>query len=176
MMKILLAIGLFFLSTISGVAQEYKIKGRIVLGQYLAPVGGVYVGFDFPLKFQTSPEGRFEITANEQQINDTLKIYLLGYNQISIINFPKDSVLNLGTIPIYEYFYGVPLIHFDCGALNFVCKKKRRKFWENYESERTSYFKKMDTIIGHYRMFLNGKSYAISFPDHLIDLSKPIEE
>ncbi len=176
MIRILLVLSLYIIVFSEGFAQEYKLKGKIVLGQYFAPVGGVYVGFDSTNMTQIDLNGQFEVVANEQQVNDTLKIFFLSHNNIRLVNLPKDREIDLGTIPIYEYYFGIPMVHFDCGALDLACKRKQKKFWEDYEKERKSYFDKMDTIIGHYRLSLNGKLYKIETPNQLIDLGKPVEK
>lgn len=176
MIRKLLVLSLYIIAISEGFAQEYKLKGKIVLGQYFSPVGGVYVGFDSTNTTQTDLNGQFEIVADEQQVNDTLKIFFLNYNNIRIINLPKVKEMDLGTIPIYEYNFGIPLIHFDCGALDFACKMRRKKFWEEYEKKRTAYFNKMDTIISYFRLSVNGKSYAIDTSNNLIDLAKPVKE
>ncbi len=175
MIKILLVLSLVIIAFNQGHAQEYKLKGKIFLGQYFAPVGGVHVGFDSTNVTQTDLDGQFELFADEQQINDTLNIFFLNHNNIRIINLPKNRVIDLGTIPIYKYSYEIPLVHFDCGALDFDCKKKRKKFWEKYEKERAAYYDRVDTIIGYFKLSLNGKFYTIDTYSQIIDLAKPIQ-
>lgn len=166
---------LLFIST-TGFAQSHTIKGRIILGDVLKPVAGIHVGFSPTHKTETDAYGQFEITATRAQLEDTLTIFYLSFNTIQLINLPQDSSIDLGTIPVYEYSFGTPIIQFDCGSLNLPCKYRRRKFWKTFNRDKLAYFKAKNLEISKYRLILNGKLYAIDTDIHLIDFDKPVSK
>lgn len=153
-------------------AQQYTIKGRILEGQTLIPQPGVDIGFDVKMRTSTDENGEFELVVNEEYLTDTLFINFFSYYNLKIVNLPKSKEINLGQIPLYEYFFGHPLVHFDCGTFDFKCKQNRKQFWKDYNKRRRDYFEKKNLLIAYYRLQLNGEQYAIDVNMHLINLNE----
>ncbi len=151
-------------------SQSYLLKGQILDGQSLYPREGVYIGFNQNLRTITDSTGHFELRCDEHLLNDSLKIYSIFHYKLSIINLPKDSIINLGQIPLFEYEFGTPLVSFDCGRFDFICNHRRKKYWKKFKKERSELLKKIDPAIGYYRLIYNGNLYSIDVKNHLIDL------
>jgi len=153
-------------------AQDYIIKGQLIDYQTLTPLKNISIGFNEFNLGVTDKNGRFEIIANESDLTDTLKIPMLHYYTIGIINLPRTSrTIDLGTIPLFEYFTGHDMTTFNCGWFDFKCKKNAKKHWKKEAKRRSDYFNRMDVIIDYYRFVFRNSSYKIE--DHLLDLSKP---
>ena len=171
-MKKIALLYLLLLTSQLMLAQQYTIKGRILEGQSLSPQPGVDIGFDVKMRTSTNENGEFELVVNEENLNDTLFINFLSYYNLKIVNLPKSKEIYLGQIPLYEYFFGRPLVHFDCGTFDFKCKQSRKQFWKEYNERRRDYFEKKNLLIGYYRLQLNGEQYAIDVNRHLINLNE----
>lgn len=156
-------------------AQIFVIKGQLIDYRSLTPFEGISVGFNQSNWQETDKNGRFEINANPSDLTDTLKIYNLSYYNLSVINLPSDSlIIDLGTIPLFEYFIGHDMSTFDCRWFDFKCKRNAKKHWRKETKRRQDYYTQMNLIIDYYRFIFRNSSYKIE--DHILDLSKPSED
>ncbi|WP_321516011.1 hypothetical protein [Marinifilum fragile] len=157
-------------------AQVFKIKGQIIDYRSLTPLEGVSVGFNQSNWQKTDKNGRFEIKTNSSNIQDSLKLYNLPYYyNLSIINLPNDSlIIDLGKIPLFEYFIGHDMSTFNYRWYHFRRKRHARKHWKKEAQRRQNYFNKMNAIIDYYRFVFRNTSYKIE--DHIIDLSTPTKD
>ena len=164
---------IFLILTVSlSYSQNYIIKGKLIEGQCLFPFPYVYVGFDSTTYSITDSAGNFKIIYNKSKFNDTLKIYMLSYYNLRIINLPRDSVINLGVIPIFEYFYPVPLVDFNSRKYNLIDQHRIKKFWRQYDEKRNEFFKEVNTVIRYYKLIYNTKQYSVDVENHILDMKK----
>ena len=167
------ALILFLLTLpIIGFSQNQILKGKVVDYKTLQPMTYTQVLFDSTFQSIANEKGEFEIEANEKVITDTLKIRFIGCFDINIINIPNylDTV-DLGIIPIFEYFPGNDMTHFNCKEKDLECKEKEKKHIEKENKRIEEYFAKVNNAIEYFDYRFQNKTYKIDLKTGCIDLS-----
>jgi hypothetical protein len=157
-------------------SQNIRVVGRIIDGKTLEPFSGIDIGFNSNCNTSSTKNGLFELKVAEKQIIDTLRISSFYFYQLKIINLPKDSIIDLGTIPMYEYYRSHSMETFDCRRFDIICKHSFKKFRKAENKRNSEYFESMNRVIEFYRLRFKNRFYKVDIEKHLIDLNKPTDE
>jgi hypothetical protein len=153
------------------------ITGQTVNYQDLEPVYYTAVFFDSTFQTISDKQGLFELTVPLEILRDTLKIMYIGSYDLNFINLPaNENIIDLGKIPIFEYFVGYSMMHFNCSDSDFKCKRKAKKYWEKDQKRRDDYFNKMNTVIEYFNYRFQNKTFKINIDNNCIDLKSIYEE
>ncbi len=161
----------FLLVPIWVFTQVVKIKGTVLDYKTLQPMKFAEVVFNDKCKTIADDKGIFELDASKEIISDTLKIRYLGYFKINIINLPSnDNVIDLGIIPMFEYFPGYDMSDFDCANDDFECKKKWKNHIEQEQKRIEDYYSNVHNAVNYFEYSFQNKVYKIDVKTGCIDL------
>jgi hypothetical protein len=133
--------------------------------------------FDTTNQVIANEQGEFEFEVPKQIMKDTLKIRYLGCFDINFINLPTDQEsINLGSIPIFDYFPGYDMTHFNCADKDFDCKEKEKKHIEKENERIKDYFTKVHNLIENFDFVFQHETFKIDIETGCINLrTKEIE-
>ena len=154
-------------------SQNAIISGKVIDYRTFQPMTFTHVYFDSTYQSIADDEGKFEIDLPKVILKDTLKIRFIGYFDLNIINLPAspDSI-DLGIIPIFEYFPGYDMTHLDCANDDYECREKERKYIEKEKKRIEDYFNKQNTYIENFDFRFQNKTFKIDSKTGCIDLGK----
>ena len=128
--------------------------------------------FDSTNQVIANDQGEFEFKVPKNKITDTLKIRYIGCFDINIINMPDNNdSINLGVIPIFDYFPGYDMTHFNCADDDYECKEKEKKHIEKEKKRIEDYYTNVHNLIDYFDYRFQNKSFKIDIETGCIDLS-----
>ena len=153
-------------------SQNVMIKGKVFDYKTLQPMIYTQVLFDSSYQAIANDKGEFEFEVPKKIIKDTLKIRYIGCFDINIINIPNNQdLINLGIIPIFDYFPGHDMTHFNCADNDYECKEKEKKHIEKEKKRIEDYYTNIHNIIEYFDYRFQNKTFKIDIKTGCIDLS-----
>ena len=131
------------------------------------------VGFNSKYKTTVNEKGNFELVVPKKILKRKLKVTYIGCFTINFINLPMDeSTIDLDTIPMFEYFPGYDMTHFNCSPDDFECKKKKEQH-QIQESKRVQdYYSAVNKSIMECIYTFKGRAYPIDYKTGNINLRR----
>lgn len=174
-MKILLPIIIVTFSTFL-YSQSLTIKGKVISPSDTTALGFSTVHFDNDIGTNCDTTGKFSLTFDKSKLKDTLKINFIGFRQLFILNLPKNiDTINLGEIPMFHGYQGVPMADFFCRWIDFICRRRAKMFWKNVEKENKEYVMRINNEIEKFRYIYDDKIYKLKFNDNYFNLTLTID-
>ena len=176
-MKNKLLILTLLIFSFSGISQTLTIKGQVLFYQSLQPMYYTHVYFDSTYQVIADYNGQFELEVPLKVLKDTLKIRYIGCFDLNLINLPTtDSIIDLGILPIFEYFAGQDMTHFNCSDNDIECKKKEKVHRDKEQKRVKEYFSRMNTIIEFFNYVYENKTFKINIENNCIDMNSELKE
>lgn len=152
-------------------SQNVVIKGIVYGHNTHQPTPYTNIYFDSTYQTISNEFGEFLIEISLDTIEDTLKIEYIGCFDLKFINLPKNTeVIDLDSIPIFEYFPGYDMTHFDCLDDDEDCKERERKHIKKENGRVQKYFEKQNTFIENYNYRFRNNNYKIDLNNGIINL------
>lgn len=170
-MKAVKYILIFVILPIVLTSQNVMIEGKVINYKTLQPMTYTQILFDSTYQVAANDDGEFKIEVPKEILKDTLKIRFIGCFNLNFINFPANHYLiDLGTIPIFEYFPGYDMTHFGCADDDYDCKEKERKHIEKEKNRIEKYFDEINTVISYFDFRFQNRTYKIDIQSGCINL------
>lgn len=174
-MKLILLIILVTLSTVLH-SQSVTIIGKVISPSDTTALGfaNVYLGNTIGTTCDTS--GKFSLIFDKVTLKDTLKINFPGFRKLFILNLPMDSdTINLGEIPMFQGYQGVPMVDFFCRWVDLRCRRESKTYWKNVEKENSEYVKSINKEIEKFRFIWNDHLYIMKYNENYFNLTLTID-
>jgi len=118
-------------------------------------------------------KGDFILRVDNFSQSDTIKIRYISYYDLNLINLTQTTdTIELGGIPLFEYFTGHDMTDYFCRWFDFACKRRWKKHVKEEKERMNNYYLKQDKMIKDYAYTFNGNQYKINLENHCIDLSE----
>lgn len=174
MKKTIIILAALFIPHIYGITQDViVVKGKTYFHEFDNPAVYTEVYFNSKNRTFSNKEGEFIFSVKKRIINKSLKVAYIGCFDLKIKNLPANQdTIDLGVIPIFEYFPGYSMIHFDCKDDDQDCMKKRKLHEEKEAKRIEDYYNYVDNQINKYEYRFKSKTYKINVKSGVINLKK----
>lgn len=153
--------------------QTVKIQGYVVFNENNNPMYSAEVGFNSKYKTTVNEKGNFELVVPKKILRRKLKVTYMGCFTINFINLPRDeNTIYLDTIPMFEYFPGYDMTHFNCSPDDFECKKKKEQHQIQENKRIQDYYSAVNKSIMEYIYTFKGSAYPIDYKTGNINLRR----
>ncbi|MBP7508536.1 MAG: hypothetical protein KA807_11980 [Prolixibacteraceae bacterium] len=150
-----------------------KINGYVLYYKNNEPMYSAEITFNSKYKTTANEKGYFELFVPKKVLKLKLKVTFIGCFTINFINLPIDEdQIDLDTIPMFEYFPGYDMTHFDCPPDDLECQKKEKQHQIQENQRIQDYYSTVNKSITTYIYTFKGNTYPINCKTGNIDLRK----